>query len=202
MRVQGEYITYMDFPSTDNYTTDLPLRGDPRCLAGISPRDEVRAFFASLGPDHDHLAGQIVVTLLRVEGHLARSGEEVLERFGLSLPKFDVAMSLWISGTPLQMHELAERLLRPASNLTGLVDRLERDGLVRRLADPEDRRVTLVEITPEGVARVKGALPVLNQSARRLIRSLDAEERQRLLHLLAKLEDSLLAQPASATTAR
>ena len=57
---------------------------------------------------------------------------------------------------PLPMRALAEGLCCDASNVTGLVDRLESRGLVRRRASEDDRRVKVLELTPKGV-RVRAA---------------------------------------------
>jgi DNA-binding MarR family transcriptional regulator len=51
---------------------------------------------------------------------------------------------------PLAMRRLAEMLSCDASNVTGLVDRLEARGLVRRRPSAEDRRVRVIQLTPEG----------------------------------------------------
>ena len=53
-------------------------------------------------------------------------------------------------GRPLPMGRLADRLACDASNVTGLVDRLESRGLVRRQASDEDRRVKVLLLTPAG----------------------------------------------------
>ncbi|GAA3216359.1 MarR family transcriptional regulator [Actinocorallia longicatena] len=53
---------------------------------------------------------------------------------------------------PLPMRVIADRLFCDASNVTGLVDRLETRGLVVRAPDPGDRRVKLVSLTPAGLA--------------------------------------------------
>src|SRR6185369_5521655 len=53
-------------------------------------------------------------------------------------------------GRPLPMGQLAETLACDASNVTGLVDRLESRGLVRRRPSPEDRRVKVLQLTPTG----------------------------------------------------
>ncbi len=55
-------------------------------------------------------------------------------------------------GTPRAMHELAENLACDASNVTGIVDRLETRGLVERRSDEHDRRVKMLVLTDEGVA--------------------------------------------------
>src|SRR3954467_12428365 len=51
-------------------------------------------------------------------------------------------------GRPLPMGRLAEALAGDGSNVTGLVDRLETRGLIRRKPSPEDRRVKVLELTP------------------------------------------------------
>ncbi|HKY97065.1 MAG TPA: MarR family transcriptional regulator, partial [Gemmatimonadaceae bacterium] len=62
------------------------------------------------------------------------------------------------AGEPLTLSDLAERLSCVRSNITQLVDRLESDGLVRRVADPSDRRSIRAELTDLGKERqVAGA---------------------------------------------
>ncbi len=89
--------------------------------------------------------------------HAARSLEDKLEStlasVGLSSPKFSVLTELVSSPAPLSLSELAARLSCVRSNMTQLVDRLEADGLVRRVDDPADRRAVKAEITYEGRAR-------------------------------------------------
>src|SRR5689334_14149781 len=53
-------------------------------------------------------------------------------------------------GRPMPMGRLAETLACDASNITGLVDRLESRGLIRRQPSPGDRRVKILELTPAG----------------------------------------------------
>src|SRR3989454_11958182 len=60
-------------------------------------------------------------------------------------------------GRPIPMGRIAEALACDASNVTGLVDRLESRGLVRRLPSAGDRRVKVLELTPAG-ARLRSTL--------------------------------------------
>ena len=63
----------------------------------------------------------------------------------------------------LPMHDLARRLEADASNVTGLADRLERLGLVERRADPADRRVRVLALTPLGVRTREEVLRLMNE---------------------------------------
>lgn len=86
--------------------------------------------------------------------HAAKLIEDRLESrladVGLSMAKHSALSRLQEAGEPLTLSELAERLSCVRSNITQLVDRLEVDGLVRRVADPQDRRSVRAELTPLG----------------------------------------------------
>ena len=60
-------------------------------------------------------------------------------------------------GRPIPMRRLAEMLSCDASNVTGLIDRLEARGLVQRLPSPDDRRIKALDLTPAG-ARLRAQL--------------------------------------------
>jgi len=77
--------------------------------------------------------------------HLPASGAE----FDLSPAQCHV-LHLIEPGRPLPMSRLADTLSCDASNVTGLVDRLESRGLVRRQASARDRRVKVLQLTPTG----------------------------------------------------
>ncbi len=76
--------------------------------------------------------------------------EGVLNEIGLSLAKQSALTQLAQAGTPLTLSDLAARLSCVRSNITQLVDRLEADGLVRRVDDASDRRSVRAELTSLG----------------------------------------------------
>lgn len=79
---------------------------------------------------------------------------------GLPLTWYDVLVQLSeADGHRLRMQELADRVLLSKSGVTRLVDRMERDGLVRREGCPDDRRGTFAELTPTGEQRLRTAAP-------------------------------------------
>ena len=91
-------------------------------------------------------------------------------------------------GRPLPMSRLAETLSCDASNVTGLVVRLESRGLVRRQPSPEDRRVKALQLTPRG-ARMRAQL--LRRMARRSLplSRLSRDKRRTLVKILEALVD-------------
>ena len=81
-----------------------------------------------------------ILAFLRAAQFLEGRLEEAMADVGLSTARFGVLAQLAEAGEPLPLGVLAERLSCVRSNVTQLVDRLEADGLVRRVPDPSDRR--------------------------------------------------------------
>lgn len=79
-----------------------------------------------------------------------RLRSHLTENFDVTLPQFEVLCELERRGGPVAMSQLSSRLNVTSSNLTGVVDRLVRKGLVRRFRSKKDRRVQQIEITPQG----------------------------------------------------
>jgi DNA-binding MarR family transcriptional regulator len=93
-------------------------------------------------------------TLEEVVGLLFRLTGDLRQRFADRSADFDLsfaqAMALRELDAPLPMRELASRLCCDASNVTGIVDRLEARGLVERRVAPGDRRVKHLVLTDAG----------------------------------------------------
>ncbi|HEX8233521.1 MAG TPA: MarR family transcriptional regulator [Caulobacteraceae bacterium] len=103
------------------------------------------------------------------------------ERHGASLARFDLMAQLFAAPNGLRMGELTRKLLVTGGNVTGLVQRLEREGLVERKADEADRRIAHVALTPEGLA---------------LFKQMAQEHVSWVNELLAELDPRSLAQAA------
>ena len=87
---------------------------------------------------------------------------------------------------PIPMRRLAEALACDASNVTGLVDRLESRGLVRRRPSPEDRRVKVLELTPAGIRLRATVFERITRPPESLGR-LSVEEQRALVKILKRL---------------
>jgi MarR family transcriptional regulator, organic hydroperoxide resistance regulator len=91
-------------------------------------------------------------------------------------------------GRPMPMGRLAQTLACDASNVTGLVDRLESRGLVQRRASTDDRRVKVLDLTPTG-SRLRAQL-LRRMAGRPLpLSGLSAEDQQTLVRILQSLVD-------------
>ena len=108
---------------------------------------------------------------------------------GLSLARFRVLQAL-ASGGQLRMNELSAALGVVPRTVTTIIDALEKDGMVARLADPADRRATLLEITEEGLTQLHRLRAVHDAAAAELFEVLTPAEKQQLAGLLRRLQEA------------
>ncbi len=87
--------------------------------------------------------------------------------------------ALWLVGPPHRMTagELAQRIVQTSGGATKTVQRLMRRGLVRRVADPDDGRRSLLELTPEGLKLARETLDLVLDAFDAEIGDLDEADR-------------------------
>ena len=129
----------------------------------------------------------LIFRILGAARELQTRMEDALDEIGLSPGKVGVLKTLAKAGEPVPLSELADCNKCVRSNVTQLVDRLEADGLVRRVNDPDDRRVTLASLTSEGRKAFVQAKRVIELQERELMRSLSADEAAALVRVLEQL---------------
>jgi len=126
---------------------------------------------------------------LRAHSELIRVLDRELEaEQGFPITFFDVMAQLNQAGGRLRMSELADAVLLSRSGVTRLVDRMERDGLVKREHCPTDRRAMYATITPEGKRALAKARPVhVRGVAEHFGRYLSDEDAKRITAALGRM---------------
>jgi DNA-binding MarR family transcriptional regulator len=121
------------------------------------------------------------ISRTHLKDHLANAVSEL----DLSLPQAH-ALQLLEPGSPVPMRDLAAGLRCDASNITGIVDRLEARGLVERRAAPGDRRVKALVVTDKGV-ELRAVLVERLQRVPAMVAELSEVEQRTLLELLRRV---------------
>jgi len=150
--------------------------------------DELARVQAGVGGDLDAV---LVFNLLRTQSCLGLLIDADLRRERLTAAQFNALLVLRAGGREgLLMGEIGERLVVTKSNVTGLVDRLERQGLVAR-GEHRDRRATVVRLTDAGADLLERALPRYAKLLAELTGCLTDREKRTLIRLHAKLRREL-----------
>jgi DNA-binding MarR family transcriptional regulator len=112
------------------------------------------------------------------------------DTFDVTLPRFDLMAQLYRAPKAMTLGELSQRMMVSNGNVTGLVDRLVEQGLIRRRPSPKDRRAQFVSLTAEG-RRFFGAMARANGDwIADMLADLSSEEINTLMRLLAKTKAS------------
>lgn len=112
--------------------------------------------------------------------------EQALAPYQLSLAKFGVLRCLMDEARPLPLSAIAQRQRCVRSNMTQLTDRLEADGLVQRVDDPNDRRAVLAQATGAGRAAYTAAEAALRAEEEGFLQGLSCEERSHMTTLVRR----------------
>ncbi|TMC30917.1 MAG: MarR family transcriptional regulator [Chloroflexi bacterium] len=139
------------------------------------------------------------MTALRITARLSRQlMDRWAETHGLSEGRIHVLFRLADApGHQLPLGELAEQLDVTARNVTGLIDHLERDGLVERVDDPDDRRSTYARLTAAGGKRLDSLRGEGLYWQMKIASGLSTEELELLRHACLKLIENMTGAPVA-----
>jgi DNA-binding MarR family transcriptional regulator len=115
-------------------------------------------------------------------------------RFDSTLPRFDVMSALDRQDGPITMSELSDKLLVSNGNVSGLVSRLVKDGMMTREVDPHDRRTQRVELSSTGREAFHAMAIEHEKLVDSLFSDLSDAQMEELLHLTTILNATLHAK--------
>jgi DNA-binding MarR family transcriptional regulator len=140
---------------------------------------------------------KIGVVYQRTSRHLG----ELLRPLGVTVAQFDALANLYV-GDGKSQQELARQLLVTKANVTGLLDRLQALGHVRRESDPDDGRANRIYLTAVGRRLARRALEVQRKLVDSMMRTLTRREQEALRAVLERLLGRLDGAAAPANGAR
>jgi DNA-binding MarR family transcriptional regulator len=163
--------------------------------AGFEPLDEavidrIVAEWQAVVPEQDAAAREITAAAARIATLLQQDTQRVLTKFDLLDTEFRLLGGLRRAGPPFcrSPSELSPRYVPVTSGgLTGVINRLVRRKLVRRLGHPRDGRGVLVELTLSGRALIEAAMTAVAARQARIVIGLSATQRRQAARLLRQL---------------
>ena len=158
--------------------------------------DEIKQVFREFGftVEEDRLPEAVVYSVARTFNLFAREFAQAYKRFGLTPASFNLLLLLQNGEEKdtFTQHRVGELLVVTPSNMSGLIDRMEQKGRVRRVPGP-DRRSKILQITPKGTQLLEQVWPHHEEVVKRLPKALNYEETKTLVKMLARMRHSLAA---------
>jgi len=134
------------------------------------------------GPDDG-----LMLAVIQSARHIQERLETVLESVSLTPAKYQALDALVKAGTPMALSELAGSLRCVRSNITQLADRLELDGLVKRVDDASDRRAIRAVVTPLGVERHEAGMTAIVELQREIASGTSGADRLLVVKVLSSI---------------
>src|SRR5262245_1947147 len=121
-----------------------------------------------------------ILNLLVAGAALNEQFDALYARFDLTTSGFNVLRILYGQTEGHPRGEIGQRMVNRAPDVTRLIDRLERRGLVKRVRDKADRRLSVTQITPKGVALMQKIEPEIEEYRARMSPKLSVAEWKKL----------------------
>ena len=150
-----------------------------------------------LRSEKDHAVHEInnrlFFRLFQVANTLHTKGTQAIEEFGVTTQQWSVlgALSRPQAAQGMSINDLSRFLLVSRQNLTGVLSRLERDGLIERATNEEDRRSRKVKLSTQGKALWLQLQDPIHQFYDKALKDLSFDDRLAFIHYFKKLQTNM-----------
>ena len=148
--------------------------------------DKIKAQWAAQRPDLDTEPMALIGRIIRLSAQLMEEMGRTFARHGLNSASFDMLATLLRTGPPhaLSPNQLLETMMVTSGTMTNRIDQLEKDDLVARVRNPNDKRSVLVQLTVKGHRIIDAAVTDHVETQKVLVGGMTEAERAALNGLL------------------
>lgn len=148
--------------------------------------NKIKAQWAKQRPDLDTEPMALIGRIIRLSAHLSEEMGRTFAQHGLNGANFDMLATLLRSGPPhaLSPNELLETMMITSGTMTNRIDQLEKDGLVIRIKNLNDKRSVRVQLTAKGYKIINAAVTDHVETQKKLVGKITEGERRVLNPLL------------------
>ncbi len=129
-----------------------------------------------------------IIALRRTLHTISKLEAPTIKKHGITLTQFAVLESLYNKGE-LRIQDLIDKMLTTSGNMTVVIRNMIRDGWIVRKSNPEDKRASLINLTPKGRQFIEQILPEHYDNIGNIFAILTEEERRDLVSILKKFKN-------------
>lgn len=139
--------------------------------------------------EENHLSLSTLVVFTRAEYEIHKREYQTIKETGLTIAQFGVLEALYNKGD-LRICEIIEKILTTSGNITVVIRNLEKEELVEKKIDPEDKRAAIISITDKGRKIIEDIFPKHIENINNIFSVLTDEEKILLKDILKKFKNS------------
>ena len=131
---------------------------------------------------------KMLMAVVRVSEQFKKDSSAIFSNYGLTFAQYNVLRVLDASENGENtITNVSRIMLVSGANMTGIAKRLEKNEFIIRKSDPEDERITLLEITPKGRLSLKNICEEKDENLRKYMNSFSADEKEEMLSRLKQI---------------
>jgi DNA-binding MarR family transcriptional regulator len=132
-----------------------------------------------------NLDEKVMMAIVRLAEFFKKNSANIFKNYGLTFPQYNVLRVLDSSENRQNtISNVGKIMLVSGANMTGIAKRLEKNGFLLRKSDPNDERITLLEITPKGREQLKNISSEKDANIARYLAHFSDEQKKEVLTLL------------------
>ncbi|AHM55669.1 putative multiple antibiotic resistance protein MarR [Peptoclostridium acidaminophilum DSM 3953] len=140
----------------------------------------------------EDMSGKTIVNLIKTTAIMRAVYDELFQKHSISEPKFLVLLLLSQEPEGMPFSEIGRKLLVSRANMTGLIERMMKEGLVEKILNPSDKRSTKALLTQKGRKLFEGVKDDHIEFSRRMTAGIGDDEKELLSKLLKKLQNDIV----------
>ncbi len=134
---------------------------------------------------------EALLNIVHTNNYLQKFSRLFFEDLGITEAQYNIMIIIKLENRKLTQVEISERMVSSRSNITSLIDKLQKKAYVRRLPMEGDRRVYQVELTSEGIKKLSEVEPLYVKTVEKIMGCFSVEESRRLSSLLVKIRENI-----------
>lgn len=139
------------------------------------------------------IANRTIIEIKKTADILVEIHNVFFRQYNISTTKFNLLIILYSAEEEgVSLSDIGEQMLVTRANITGLVDRLERQGFVKRIPQEEDRRRIRAQITEEGREFTNKIIEEYKVWSKEIMNIVEDEEKENLVQLLKRMQDAFV----------
>lgn len=139
----------------------------------------------------NELNNNAVFKIVRTAEALVKTANNFFKKYNVTTAQYNVLFVLNSSDARVNQNYIGEQLVVSRSNVTGIIDRLEKSGYVIRQGDLEDRRVKFVSLTDKGRDLIERAGDDYFSALGQIMRFLSSKEKETIIKILSKIKKGI-----------
>lgn len=140
----------------------------------------------------EDMSGKTIINLLKSVEIMRFVYNELFANHGISESKFYVLLLLYYSKDGMVLSEIGDKMLVTRANMTGLIDRMEKEELVEKKVNLKDRRSSIAYLTDKGINLFENIKDTHIDFSKQMTSALSIEEKEQLNTLLEKLQNDIV----------